>query len=76
LLEVETYGSIEGLYNADTSLVAGVEFLASGVYTALVSARSKSSSVHFNLIYAIRDAVNINILLVIYFLLLKIGRCI
>jgi hypothetical protein len=59
----------------DTSIVAGVEFLASGVYTALVSARSKFSSVHFNLIYAIRDAISINILRVIYYLLLKIGRC-
>jgi hypothetical protein len=57
----------------DTSIVAGVEFLASGVYTAFVSARSKFSGVHSDLIYMY--AISINILRVIYYLLLKIGRC-
>jgi hypothetical protein len=63
------YSSIAGLYNIDTSIVAGVEFLAAGVYAILVSARNKFSGVHFNLIHAI----SINVLLVIYYLLLKTG---
>jgi hypothetical protein len=63
------YSSIAGLYNIDTSIVAGVEFLVAGVYAALVSARNKFSGVHFKLIHAI----SINVLIVIYYLLLKTG---